>query len=110
MDYIAIYYYYDSSTIFYIDDNSDELKTLDKLKINRAENKYHSFRMFENYENTHKDLIRFKKDFNIWVNEIKTVKLKVGRKNKFYHLDYKKYFNHNNAVYYFLPQNYAKRN
>ena len=36
--------------------------------------------MFEDYENTHTDLLRFKKDFNIWVNEIKTVKLKVGRK------------------------------
>ena len=76
MDYIAIYYYYDTSNIYYIDDNSDELKTLDKLKINWAENKFHSFRMFENYENTNTDLIRFKKDFNIWVNEIRSVKLK----------------------------------
>ena len=101
MDYttIYIYYYYDSSKIFYIDDESDELKSIDKLKSNWANNKYHSFIMFEDYENTHTDLIRFKKDFNIWVNEIKTVKLKVGRKNKFYYLDYKKYFNHNDAVY-----------
>ena len=58
--------------------------------------------MFEDYEDTNTDLIRFKKDFNIWVNEIKSVKLKVGRKNKFYYLNYKKYFNHNDAVYYFF--------
>ena len=83
MDYIAIYYYYDTSNIYYIDDNSDELKTLDKLKINWAENKFHSFRMFENYENTNTDLIRFKKDFNIWVNEIRSVKLKIGKKINF---------------------------
>ena len=52
MDYttIYIYYYYDSSIIFYIDDESDELKSIDKLKSNWAKNKYHSFRMFENYE------------------------------------------------------------
>ena len=50
MDYIAIYYYSDSSTIFYIDDESDELKSIDKLKPNWAENKYHSLRMFEDYE------------------------------------------------------------
>ncbi len=37
--------------------------------------------MFENYENTYTDLIRFKNDFNIWVNEIRSVKLKVGRKS-----------------------------
>jgi len=72
MDYIAIYYYFDSSNIYYI----DELKSLDKLKINWKENKFHSFRMFENYENTHTD-------FNIWVDEIKLVKLKVGRKINF---------------------------
>ena len=36
MDYIAIYYYYDSSTIFYIDDDCDELKSIDKLKSNWA--------------------------------------------------------------------------
>ena len=41
MDYTVIYYY-DSSTIFYIDDESDELKSIDKLKSNWAENKYHS--------------------------------------------------------------------
>ena len=108
MDYIAIYYYYDTSNIYYIDDNSDELKTLDKLKINWAENKFHSFRMFENYENTNTDLIRFKKDFNIWVNEIRSIKLKIGKKNKFYHLDYKKYFNHNDAVYYFFTSKLCK--
>ena len=108
MDYIAIYYYYDSKNIYYIDDNSDELKTLDKLKVNWKENKFHSFRMFENYENTNTDLIRFKNDFNIWVNEIRSVKLKVGRKNKFYHLDYKKYFNHNDAVYYFFSSKLSK--
>ena len=50
-----------------------------------------------------------KKDFNIWVNEINSVKLKVGRKNKFYYLDYKKYFNHNDD-YFFLHQNYVKIN
>ena len=66
--------------------------------------------MFEDYEDTNTDLIRFKNDFNIWVNEIKTVKLKVGRKNKFYYLDYKKYFNHNDAVYYFFTSNYVKTN
>ena len=80
MDYKIIYYYYDSKNIYYIDDNDDELKTLDKLKINWKENKFHSFRMFENYENTHTDLIRFKKDFNIWINEIKSVKLKGKKK------------------------------
>ncbi len=36
--------------------------------------------MFENYKNTYTDLIKFKKDFNIWVNEIKSVKLKIGKK------------------------------
>ena len=108
MDYKVIYYYYDSKNIYYIEDNSNELKTLDKLKINWKENKFHSFRMFENYENTHTDLIRFKNDFNIWVNEIKSVKLKVGRKNKFYHLDYKKYFSHNDAVYYFFSSKLSK--
>ena len=30
--------------------------------------------MFEDCENTHTDLLRFKNDFNIWVNEIETVK------------------------------------
>ena len=96
MDYTTIYYYSDNSSIFYIDDESDELKSIDKLKPNWAENKYHSFRMFEN--------------FNIWVNEIKTVKLKIGRKNKFYYLDYKKYFNHNDAVYYFFTSKLCKEN
>ena len=108
MDYKIIYYYYDSKNIYYIEDNSNELKTLDKLKVNWKENKFHSFRMFENYENSHTDLIRFKNDFNIWVNEIKSVKLKVGRKNKFYHLDYKKYFSHNDAVYYFFSSKLSK--
>ena len=108
MDYKIIYYYYDSKNIYYIEDNSNELKTLDKLNVNWKENKFHSFRMFENYENTHTDLIRFKNDFNIWVNEIKSVKLKVGRKNKFYHLDYKKYFSHNDAVYYFFSSKLSK--
>ena len=108
MDYKVIYYYYDSKNIYYIEDNSNELKTLDKLNVNWKENKFHSFRMFENYENSHTDLIRFKNDFNIWVNEIKSVKLKVGRKNKFYHLDYKKYFSHNDAVYYFFSSKLSK--
>ena len=57
--------------------------------------------MFEDYEDTNTDLIRFKKDFNIWVNEIKSVKLKVGRKNKLFNLNFKKYFSHNDAAYYF---------
>jgi len=61
MDYIAIYYYYDSKSIYYIEDNDDELITIDKLKVNWKENKFHSFRMFENYENTHIDLIDLKK-------------------------------------------------
>jgi hypothetical protein len=52
MDYKIIYYYYDSKNINYIEDNCNELKTLDKLKINWKENKFHSFRMFENYENS----------------------------------------------------------
>ena len=60
--------------------------------------------MFENYENTHIDSIRFKNDFNIWVNEIKTVKLKIGRKNKFYYLDYKNIY----AVYYFFTSKLCK--
>ena len=52
MDYKVIYYYYDSSKIYYIDDNddNDELKSIDRLNVNWAENKFHSFRMFENYE------------------------------------------------------------
>jgi hypothetical protein len=33
MDYKIIYYYYDSKNIYYIEDNDDELKTLDKLKL-----------------------------------------------------------------------------
>ncbi len=90
MDYIAIYYYYNSKNIYYIEDNDDELKTLDKLKVNWNKNKFHSFRMF-----------------NIWVNEIRSVKLKIG-KNKFYHLDYKKYFYHNDAVYYFFSSKLCK--
>ena len=108
MDYKAIYYYCENSEIFYIDDESDELKIIDKLKSNWAENKYHSFRMFEDYENTHLDLIRFKKDFNKWVDEIKTVKIQVGRKKKYYYLNYKKYFNHNDAVYYYFTSKLCK--
>ena len=37
MDYTTIYYYSNSSTIFYIDDESDELNSIDKLKSNWAE-------------------------------------------------------------------------
>lgn len=109
MEYRVIYYYVENNEIIYIDDLSDSLQKLDNiLNLNKPEYKLHSFRMFESYENTHQDLIRFKTDFTNWVNEIKTVPIKVGRKNKYYRLDYKKFHNHNDAVYYYFASKNKK--
>jgi hypothetical protein len=108
MDYKVIYYYSTEKENHFIDDDSDELKSVEKINFNFAENKYHCFRMFEDYETTHTDLIRFKKDFNKWVEEIKSVKIQVGRKKKYYYLNYKKYFNHNDAVYYYFSSKLCK--
>jgi hypothetical protein len=108
MDYKVIYYYSTEKENHFIDDDSDELKSVEKINFNFAQNKYHCFRMFEDYETTHTDLIRFKKDFNKWVEEIKSVKIQVGRKKKYYYLNYKKYFNHNDAVYYYFSSKLCK--
>lgn len=108
MNYNVIYYFVENKKIFYIDDNDDKLKTMDLFNLNKPENKLHSFRLFEDYEKSHQDLIRFKKDFNVWVEEIKKVKLQVGRKKKFYKLDYKKYYSHNDAVYFYFTSKLCK--
>ena len=108
MDYKAIYYYIRNKQIFYVDDEDDELKTLDFSLLKKPENKIHSFRLFDGYGNSHQDLIRFKKDFNIWVNEIKQVPIQVGRKKKYYRLDYKRYYSHKDAVYYYFSSKLDK--
>jgi len=103
MEYKVIYYYVEYKEIYYIEDSDDsnELKTLSFLKINKPENKFHSFRMFEDYTRCQQDLIRFKTNFTNWVEEIKTVPLKTKSK-KYYRLDYKSFFNHNGAVFHFF--------
>lgn len=58
--------------------------------------------MFEDYHNTHNDLIRFKKDFTNEVEEIKKNPVKNPKTKKYFKLDYKKYHSHNDAVLFFF--------
>lgn len=104
MDYNVIYYYNENNNIYYIEDEdvTNELKIMDVKDLYLADNKFHSFRMFETYENTHEELIRYKNDFNREVNEIKAVKLKNLRTKKYFNLNYKNFYGHHIAVYNFF--------
>ncbi len=107
LNYNVIYYYSEYDMIKYIEDADDtnELKTIEPKEINKPEHKFHYFRMFETYEASYNGLLAFKIDFNKWCNEIQSVPIKDGRKNYYYKLNYKKFLNHNNAVYSFFQSN-----
>lgn len=97
MDYKVIYFYSQGDKVYYIDENSNTLQTTTLSELKNPENKYHHFHAFEDYYKTHEDLIKFKNEFNILVDQIKSVKLKTVN-GKLYSLNYKKFYNHNNAV------------
>jgi hypothetical protein len=105
--YNVIFYYADCNKIHYIEDldETNTLKLFNPKEMNKPEHKFHYFRLFENYEMSISGLISFKTDFNRWCNEIKSVPIKDGKKNKYYRLNYKQFFNHNDAVYYFFKNN-----
>ena len=112
MEYNVIYYYYEGMVVNYISDNDDtnELKQMCCKELNKPGNKIHAFKIFEDYEPTHEDLIRFKINFTNYVNELKAKPIKNLATKKFFKLDYKKYHSHNDAVLYFflstLPKDY----
>jgi hypothetical protein len=101
MDYKIIYYYYNNGfACYYVehDDKDSKFKQIDLMELNKPENRFHSYGLFETYEKNHKNLIKFKEDMITWTDEIKSVKIKTKSK-KFYNLDYYKYYHHNDAVY-----------
>ena len=104
MEYNVIYYFLSNSIITYIrdDDDTNTLYTMSFRELNKPENKYHSFRLFEDYENTHEDLIKFKTNFTKDVDEIKSKSIKDIRSKKYFKLDYKKYHSHSDAVLFFF--------
>ena len=98
-DYVIIYHYSKNETTYFIK-HDDDLNTLTQIKIfemNKKENRYHCFGLFDNYEKSHQSLIKFKNDMITWTNEIKNVKLK-RKSGKYFSLNYYKYYNHNSAV------------
>ena len=106
-NYKVIFYYKEGEQVYYIEDK-DENNTLRKmsiLDINNPDLKLHSFKMLgKDYTKCHKDLIKYKKEFNKETNEIFTEKIKTPS-GKTYNLDYTKYFNHSDAVlYYFMSK------
>ena len=100
MENQVIYYYISNSIISYIrdDDETNTFYTMSYIELNE----YHSFRLFDDYENTHEDLIRFKINFTKEVNEIKAKPIKDIRSKKYFKLDYKKYYSHSDAVLFFF--------
>ena len=93
-----VYYYYASldDKAVIMTDEDDEIRTVELQEI--FHNKAHQFRMLKGYENKESDLRRFKKDFNIMCDELKKVSIKT-KSNKYFAIKYKKYFNHNDAVF-----------
>ena len=74
LNYTVIYYYSQCDSIHYIEDLDDtnELKSIEHKELNRPDNKFHCFRMFENYEASYNGLLAFKIDFNKWCDEIQS--------------------------------------
>lgn len=108
MDYNVIYFYHSSDSVYYIsdDDTTNELKTIPFRELNKPENKYHSFSLPEGYENTHDDLIKYKIQFSKDVDEIKQKPIKTGK--KYFKLNYKEFYSHNDAVLYFFKYSISK--
>ena len=98
-EYKIIYYYADNGKAIYLDDESDEVHDMDILEINKPLNKLHPFRLLLNYDKTIDDLIRFKREFSILCQELRNTSIKTKSK-KYFSINYKKYHNHSDAVYY----------
>jgi len=107
MEYNVIYYYLSNSIVTYIrdDDDTNTLYTMSYIELN----KYHSFRLFDDYENTHEDLIKFKINFTRDVEEIKSKPIKDIRSKKYFKLDYKKYYSHSDAVLFFFKSTISSK-
>ena len=107
MSYNVIFCFSQNGKVKYIGDK-DELNTLqemNRLELNKPELGLHYFTMMgDDYTLDRDGLIQYKNDFNREHKEIlnEWIKTKSGKK---YKLDYKKYYNHNNAVsQYFLSK------
>jgi hypothetical protein len=107
-NYNVIFYFVENMKAKYIrdDDENNKLHEINITEINKPEHKLHSFSMLgSDYEKTHESLIQYKKDFNIEYEQLKTEWLVHEKTKKRFKLDYKKYFNHKDAVYqYFLSR------
>lgn len=107
MSYNVIFCFSQNEKVKYIEDK-DELNTLqemNRLDLNKPELGLHYFTMMgDDYTLDRDGLIQYKNDFNREHKEIlnEWITTKSGKKHK---LDYKKYYNHNNAVsQYFLSK------
>jgi hypothetical protein len=99
-NYKVVYYFNDemSNKSFYMTDDNDEIKEMKGSDIFKAGINKHKFRLLLGYDNSKTDLMRFKKDFNEQCDELKSVSLKT-KSGKYFSINFKKYFNHNDAVY-----------
>lgn len=110
MEYKVVYFYSSENTVYYILDNdsTNELKTTTFQELKNPKNKFHAFRLMNGYENTHKDLIKYKNDFTNDCDEIKKTSIKNKQTKKYFKLDYKSYYSHNDAVLYFFKYSLPK--
>ena len=107
MNYNVIFCYTVNDKVKYIrdDDDLNTIREMDRLDLNKPELAIHYFTMMgDDYTLDRDGLIHYKNDFNREHKEIlnEWIITKSGKKHK---LDYKKYYNHNNAVsQYFLSK------
>ena len=80
-------FYNENHKIISVSENSDEIIT--EEKETRDLQNYNYFEVMKGYKKTHDDLLRFKKDFIQWKNEL----LK-------YKINYSDYFNSANATFF----------
>ena len=93
-----IYYYVKNEKVVYMTDENDEIKEMDIINIQCKG--IRKFRLLDGYDSEYEALRRFKKDFNEWCDNLKTVAIKT-KTGKYYRLDYKKYYSHKDAVFRF---------
>jgi len=99
-NYKVVYYFNDEVTnmSYYMTDDNDEINEMKGGDIFKEGINKHKFRLLHGYENNKDGLRKYKKDFNEQCNELKSISIKTKSK-KYFSINYKKYFNHNDAVY-----------
>jgi hypothetical protein len=82
-----VFYKMNDSKFRVLYDDTNQFKTLYKLPETSL---YHRFEVFKGYEASDEGLTLYKKDFNLWCDEIRT--------NDIMNIDYQKYYSHFFAV------------